>query len=123
MNTSYHLDVFNVQYRKFRPLRSSARQLSLGFGVRSASGHIAADHYEPIRLGTYVMNMQDSQPEIQLTLFQMSHLERRIAEQRARVAQLKEIGAPIDHPEDLLRVLQRSHESLRRFLVRITSSA
>ena len=68
------------------------------------------------------MNMQDSQPELQLTLIQMSHLERRIAEQRVRVAHLKEIGAPIEHPEDLLRILQRSHEALRRFLVRITRS-
>jgi hypothetical protein len=65
--------------------------------------------------------MQDLQPEIEFALFHIKQLEQRITQQQARVASLKAIGASVDHPEDLLRVLQRSHESLRRFLVRVTA--
>ena len=63
--------------------------------------------------------VQDLQPELDLALFQIRQLEQRITQQQARVASLKAIGASVDHPEDLLRVLQRSQESLRRFLVRV----
>ena len=63
--------------------------------------------------------VQDLQPELELALFQIRQLEQRITQQQARVASLKAIGAPVDHSEDLLRVLQRSQESLRRFLVRV----
>jgi len=67
------------------------------------------------------VTVQDLQPELELALFQIRQLEQRITQQQARVASLKAIGAPVDHSEDLLRVLQRSHESLRRFLVRVTA--
>jgi prefoldin subunit 5 len=61
---------------------------------------------------------QGPQPEIEIALFQMKQLEQSITQLQARVASLKAIGASVDRSEDLLRVLQRSHESLRRFLVR-----
>lgn len=67
------------------------------------------------------VTVQDLQPELDIAVFQIRQLEQWITKQQARVASLKAIGASVDHSEDLLRVLKRSHESLRRFLVRVTS--
>jgi hypothetical protein len=65
---------------------------------------------------------QDLQPESDIALFQMKQLEQRITQLHARVAGLRAAGGLVDEPEELLRILQRSHELLRRFLRRIIGS-
>jgi hypothetical protein len=68
------------------------------------------------------VSVQDLQPELDLVLLQIRELQRRITQQQARVTSLKALGASGDLPQDLLRILQRSHESLRRFLLRVVEA-
>jgi hypothetical protein len=64
--------------------------------------------------------MQHVQPELELALLHIRQVELRVAEQRARIAYLRKIGAPTEVAEELLGTLQTSEMLLKNFLARTT---
>jgi hypothetical protein len=65
--------------------------------------------------------MEYVQPDLELALLHLKQLEHRIAEQRARVARLREIGASTETAEQFLAVLRESVDLVKTHIGRITS--
>jgi hypothetical protein len=64
--------------------------------------------------------VQHVQPELELALLHIRQVEQRVAEQQARIAHLRELGASTELAEELLATLRTSQVLLTTFLARIT---
>lgn len=60
------------------------------------------------------------QADLELALLHLQQLEQRIAEQRARIARLREAGGSTENAEDFLRTLLETLELVKLHVARIT---
>ena len=67
--------------------------------------------------------MERLRADVELALLHIKQVEQRVADQYGRVERLRQLGAPTDVSEDLLRTLQHSLELLKSHLARITGPA
>jgi hypothetical protein len=60
------------------------------------------------------------QADLELAILHLKQLEQRVDEQRARIARLKEMGAPSAVAEDFLRTLLDSLQLVKAHVAKIT---
>jgi DNA-directed RNA polymerase alpha subunit len=72
--------------------------------------------------GHRVGHMEQARADLELAVLHLKQLEIRLAEQRSRIAQLREAGAATATAEEFLSVLQQNVELVKVHIARISKN-